>query len=429
MSNPNSQKSIVFMWLLTVANLITFYNQPSDFSIFNDVTNKWAGLYWLIMLPVVLVYAVLVIAGMISLIKTLYPILVGEKCSTLTKVTVAAVSVSLLAVGYGTFLQKQSPADFFKTMEIKTSSAQWDKENVLIKYGGDYEMYRHSCIWRGDTILYKDTKQKIATLVVDEASNTCHWTYKPMVNYKIHFFNKDNFTQDAANVTFCPEGYSAKIQYIINCVNNKKVGEFYYDENAIRDVFQNDSIICFLFDKSYHGEDSVGYLLFGIEYGVAVLRDSMSNIYDLHADKTPNNEKHVIEHYVNKSNGVPIVKVKCEQHKKGKSFLDGEFFYYYDYFDIDTKDFVLCHAPDILSRKDTVNRLYVRDDMNLHDGFSHIINDSWPEVNGYPVIEYRSVRSIKDYDYNMLQPKDTLEYGRYVMRDGKYVKEVQWKKE
>lgn len=424
MSNPNSQKSIVFMWLLTVANLITFYNQPSDFSIFNDVTNKWAGLYWLIMLPVVLVYAVLVIAGMISLIKTLYPILVGEKCSTLTKVTVAAVSVSLLAVGYGTFLQKQSPADFFKTMEIKTSSAQWDKENVLIKYGGDYEMYRHSCIWRGDTILYKDTKQKIATLVVDEASNTCHWTYKPMVNYKIHFFNKDNFTQDAANVTFCPEGYSAKIQYIINCVNNKKVGDFYYDENATSRVFQNDSIICFMFDKKYKSEDRVGYLLFGIENGVAVLRDSMSNIYDLFDDETFNNEYHVIEYHLNKSNGVPIVKVTS----KPKSNYKEDFFYFYDYFDIETKEFVLYHAPYILSRNDTVNRRYVRDDMSLSDGFC-FYNDSWPKENGYPVIEYYTVRSIKDYDYNMLQPKDTLEYGRYVMRDGKYVKEVQWKKE
>ncbi|MBR5644395.1 MAG: hypothetical protein IKW77_09430 [Salinivirgaceae bacterium] len=412
------------MWLLTVANLITFYNQPSDFSIFNDVTNKWAGLYWLIMLPVVLVYAVLVIAGMISLIKTLYPILVGEKCSTLTKVTVAAVSVSLLAVGYGTFLQKQSPADFFKTMEIKTSSAQWDKENVLIKYGGDYEMYRHSCIWRGDTILYKDTKQKIATLVVDEASNTCHWTYKPMVNYKIHFFNKDNFTQDAANVTFCPEGYSAKIQYIINCVNNKKVGDFYYDENATSRVFQNDSIICFMFDKKYKSEDRVGYLLFGIENGVAVLRDSMSNIYDLFDDETFNNEYHVIEYHLNKSNGVPIVKVTS----KPKSNYKEDFFYFYDYFDIETKEFVLYHAPYILSRNDTVNRRYVRDDMSLSDGFC-FYNDSWPKENGYPVIEYYTVRSIKDYDYNMLQPKDTLEYGRYVMRDGKYVKEVQWKKE
>ncbi|MBP5364614.1 MAG: hypothetical protein J6Y82_01660 [Bacteroidales bacterium] len=426
MSNPNSQKSIVFMWLLTVANLITFYNQPSDFSIFNDVTNKWAGLGTLLMTPVVFVYAVLVIAGMISLIKTLYPILDGEKCSTLTKVTVAAVSVSLLAVGYGTFLQKQSPLDFFETMKRKTSIAQSDQESVLLKYGGGYKMYRHSCIWRGDTILYKDTKQKIATLVVDEASNTCHWTYKPMVNYKIHFFNKDNFTQDAANVTFCPEGYSAKIQYIINSVNNKKVGDFYYDKNATSDVFQNDSIICFLFDKSYHGEDSVGYLLFGIENGVAVLRDSMSNIYDLFDDETSDNEYHVIEYHLNKSNGVPIVKITVEE--KTKSIFDEEFFYYYDYFDIETKDFVLYHAPYILSRNDTVNRRYVRDDMSLSDGFC-FYNDSWPKENGYPVIEYYTVRSIRDYDYNELLPADTLEVGRYVMRNGKYVKEVQMQKE
>lgn len=424
MSNPNSQKSIVFMWLLTVANLITFYNQPSDFSIFNDVTNKWAGLGILLMTPVVFVYAVLVIAGMISLIKTLYPILVGEKCSTLTKVTVAAVSVSLLAVGYGTFLQKQSPADFFETMEIKTSIAQSDQESVLLKYGGGYKMYRHSCIWRGDTILYKDTKQKIATLVVDEASNTCHWTYKPMVNYKIHFFNKDNFTQDAANVTFCPGEYSAKIQYIINCVNNKKVGEFYYDKDATSDVFQNDSIICFMFDKKYKSEDIVGYLLFGIENGVAVLRDSMSNIYDLFDDETSDNEYHVIEYHLNKSNGVPIVKVTS----KPKSNYKEDFFYFYDYFDIETKEFVLYHAPYILSRNDTVNRRYVRDDMSLSDGFC-FYNDSWPKENGYPVIEYYTVRSIRDYDYNELLPVDTLEVGRLVMRNGKYVKEVQWKKE
>lgn len=427
MSKPNSKKSIVFMWLLTVANLITFYNQPSDFSIFNDVTDKWAGLGTLLMTPVVFVYAVLVIAGMISLIKTLYPILVGEKCSTLTKVTVTAVSVSLLAVGYGTFIQKQSPADFFKTMEIKTSSAQWDKENVLLKYGGDYEISRHESIWRGDTIIHKyysSFSYYTDTLVVDEASNTCHWTYKPMVNYKIHFFNKDNFTQDAANVTFCPEGYSAKIQYIINSVNNKKVGDFYYDENTTSEVFQNDSIICFMFDKRYHGKDSVGYLLFGIENGVAVLRDSMSNIYDLFDDETSDNEYHVIEYHLNKSNGVPIVKVTS----KPKSNYKEDFFYFYDYFDIETKEFVLYHAPYILSRNDTVNRRYVSDDMSLSDGFC-FYNDSWPKENGYPVIEYYTVRSIRDYDYNELLPADTLEVGRLVMRNGKYVKEVQMQKE
>lgn len=417
---------LISMVLLIVNNLIVFANQPSK--AFN-IINYYSNLY-LLLWPLYLIYMVLIFLGTYSSLRTICILIVKGETKIEFIISALLVICSIFLVGYGTFY-KETDSLKKRRQEILKNREE-HKDGLLIKFGWSYEISRGGCIWRGDTIIdkyYSIPYYYTDTLVVDEESNTCHWTYKPMINYRINFFNKDKFTQDVANISYSPEGYFTKIQYVANCVNNKKVGEFYYDKDATRMVFQNDSIICFLFDKSYHGEDSVGYLLFGIEYGVAVLRDSMSNIYDLHADKTPNNEKHVIEHYVNKSNGVPIVKVKCEQHKKGKSFLDGEFFYYYDYFDIDTKDFVLCHAPYILSRKDTVNRLYVRDDMNLYDGFSHIINDSWPEVNGYPVIEYRSVRSINDYDYNMLQPKDTLEYGRYVMRDGKYVKEVQWKKE
>ncbi len=414
MQKPNSKIAIVFMWLLTVANLITFYYQPTYFSIFAIPGDKWAGLYWLIMLPVVFVYAVLAVAGVVSLMREiLYLFWVGGETQKITKVTMVAVSVSLLAVGYGTFLKKQSFPELVRAIEL----AKWKDEHVLLKYGGGYEIERDECIWRGDTVIYNagighaGKKGEIDTLVVDNASNTCHWTYKPMVNYHIEYFHKNKFTQDAANVTYCPDGYFAKIQYIINCVNNKNVDEFYYDKNIMWSMVQTDSNIFFLSDK--------GYILFGIENGVAVLRDSMSNIYDLRDYPEPNdgfNYSMRREKTYRKENGWLVIEYLFE---KCKGSIFEEYVCYHDFFDVETKKFVLYHAIGFERHQDTVNNYEVVIDHHFSNPseFSEKIID-WPTTT------YLTERKIKDLDLC-----DTLELGTYFMRDGKYVKEVLWNKE
>ncbi|MBP5371798.1 MAG: hypothetical protein J6Y55_07770 [Bacteroidales bacterium] len=408
MREPNSKIAIVFMWLLTVANLITFYYQPTYFSIFDPPAGKWDGLFWLFMFPVVFVYAVLAVAGVVSLMREiLYLFWIDGETKKITKVSMVAVSVSLLAVGYGTFLQKQSLADFVEITCWKIKRAQREQKNILLKYGGDYKINRHSCIWRGDTIITGN--KRTDTLVVDEANNTCHRTYKPMVNYHIEYFHKNRFTQDAANVTFCPDEYFAKIQYIINCVNNKKVSEFYYDKNTTWYVFQTDTNIFFLFDK--------GYLLFDIENGVAVLRDSMSNIYDLRDYAEPDdgfNYSMRREKTYRKENGWLVLEYRFEKSKYFEEYVR-----YYDLFDVETKKFVLYHAIGFERHQDTVNNYEVVIDHHFSNPseFSEKIID-------WPTMTYLTVREIKDLDLC-----DTLEFGTYVMRDGKYVKEVLWNKE
>ncbi|MBR2195224.1 MAG: hypothetical protein IJ911_06370 [Salinivirgaceae bacterium] len=412
MSKPNSKLSIVFMWLLTVANLITFYYQPIPFSIFAKPGDKWAGLFWLFMIPVVFVYAVLAVAGVVSLMRgILYLFWIDGETKKITKVTMVAVSVSLLAVGYGTFLKKQSFPELVRAIEL----AKWKDEHVLLKYGGGYEIERDECIWRGDTVIYNagighaGKKGEIDTLVVDNASNTCHWTYKPMVNYHIEYFYKNKFTQDAANVTYCPDEYFAKIQYIINYVNNKKVDEFYYDKNIMWSMVQTDSNIFFLSDK--------GYILFGIENGVAVLRDSMSNIYDLRDYPEPddgfNYSMRLIKSY-QKENGWPLLEYLFEKSKYFEGYVR-----YYDLFDVETKKFVLYHAIDFERHHDTVNNYEVVIDHHFSNSSAYST-----EIIDRPTMTYLTVREIKDLDLC-----DTLEFGTYVMRDGKYVKEVLWNKE
>ena len=420
MSNPNSKKSIVFMWLLTVANLITFYYQPSDFSIFDHVTDKWAGLGKLLMTPVVFVYAVLVIAGMISLIKTLYPILVGEKCSTLTKVTVTVVSVSLLAVGYGTFLQKQSFADLHETMEIGRRSAKWDQENVLLKYGGGRRLYRSASVWRGDTIIYNTGyydggKIQIDTLVVNEASNTCHWTYKPMVDYRIEYFGKDRFTQDAASASLPPMKYEERMQYVINNMNNKDKNEYYYVKGADETV-KNDTIMCFLFQTSKHDATRrLGYLYFAIEHGMAVLKDSCSDIYRL-IDYPKEKDYRVRAWWAYQSErDLPLLR-SCYRKEK---LINDDFIQYSDYFDVLQKKPTITNFPTWVEYWNSTTESLVYIETKI---------ESQRKANDYdyPIFDYRTeFRASK----HSLDPADTLEIGRLVMSDGKYVKEVQMKKE
>ena len=174
-------------------------------------------------------------------------------------------------------------------------------------------------------------------------------------------------------------------------------------------MFQTDTNIFFLFDK--------GYLLFDIENGVAVLRDSMSNIYDLRDYAEPDdgfNYSMRREKTYRKENGWLVLEYRFEKSKYFEEYVR-----YYDLFDVETKKFVLYHAIGFERHQDTVNNYEVVIDHHFSNPseFSEKIID-------WPTMTYLTVREIKDLDLC-----DTLELGTYVMRDGKYVKKVLWNKE
>ena len=411
---PNFKKKIAlfFMWLLTVANLIAFYFQPSSFSIFNKETDKWARLGTLLMTPVVFGYVLLVIAGLISLIKILYPILRGQESSNLTKVTVSALLISLLAISYGTFLKKSYAA--LEVMEVESRSNQWENEHVLLKYGGGKEICRSNCILRGDTIIHRADKLKIDTLVLDKSNNTCYWTYKPMVNYRIDYFNDNLFTQDADDKTFCPLQYDERIQYVINQVNNKHKDEFnFYTMDGVDEHIKNDTIMCFLFETSKHdATHRLGYLYFSIKNNVAILKDSCSDIYRL-IDYPKDKDYRESSWWPYPSEyDLPLLR-SCYRKEK---LTNNDFIQYGDYFDILQKKPVIINCPDWIEYWDTTAKSL---------NYTTTKFESRHKDSDYPIIDYYTTFRASKHSSG---PPDTLEIGRYVMRNGEYVKDVLYQK-
>jgi len=401
------------MWLLIVANLITFYYQPSSFSIFNHAHGKWDGLFILVMIPVVFSYAVLAIIGIILLTKNLHTILTGKESDTLTKMTVSALLFSLLAIGYGTFLKQESLAVFFEKIEINRSSNQWDREHVLLKYGGRNRIYRSNCICRGDTIINHPDKLIIDTLVLDKSSNTCYWTYKPMVNYRIDYFNNNLFTQDDADKSFCPLKYDERIQYVINQVNNKHENEFnFYRIDGVDDIIKNDTIMCFLFKTSNHDTTQrLGYLYFSFYNNVAVLKDSCSDIYRLINYPKDKDYRESACWAPPSEYDLPLLRSWYRKEK----LINNDFIRYVDYFDILQKKPVITNCPDWIEYWDTTTESLVYITTKF---------ERQPKPNGYPVFDYHTTLKASKHS---LDPADTLEIGRYVMHNGEYIKEVQWK--
>ncbi len=412
--------SIIFMWLLTVANLVTFYYQPSSFSIFNPGGGKWDGLHWLFMLPVVFCYAVLAIVGIILLTKNLHSILTGKESDSFTKATVFALLFSLLAISYGTFLQKQSLEATLHDTKRELSRYQWENENVLIKYGGGKTIVRSRCIWRGDTIIYKySSSPHIDTLVIDEANNTCHFTYKPMVDYHIEVFRKNNFTQDSANAFF-PSKYDERIQYVINQVNNKHEDEFnFYFMEGADDHVRNDSIMCFLFKTSqYDATQRLGYLYFTIRDHVAVLKDSCSDIYRL-IDYPKEEGYRVSCWWAHPSEyDLPLLR-SCYRKEK---MTNNDFIQYGDYIDVLQKKPVIINCPIWIEYWDTTTKSlnYTTTKFECRQN-----SDGYYDPMQYPVFDYYTEFSASKHSDD---PADTLEKGQYFMRDGEYVKEVYYQK-
>ncbi|MBO7568607.1 MAG: hypothetical protein J6T60_16085 [Bacteroidales bacterium] len=422
-----NEKKIIgnfFMWVLIVANLIAFCFQPSDFSIFNHAHDNWsAGLFTLMMIPVVFGYAVSAIVGIILLTKNLHSILTCKENDTLTKVTVFALLFSLLAIGYGTFLKKQpSMADLIKAQEdLKKAQAnviadeQWDNENVLLKYGSGERIYRRSCIVHGDTIIFHPSELKIDTLVLDKSSNTCHWTYKPMVDYRITYFNDSLFTQDAADKSFSPLKYDERIQYVINQVNNKHEDEFdFYFMDGVDDQIKNDTIMCFLFKTSkYDATERLGYLYFSIDNNVAVLKDSCSDIYRL-INYPKDKDYRERAWWASDEYDLPLLR---SQYRKEK-LTNNDFIQYDDYFDILQKKPVIVNCPVWIEYWDTTAKSL---------NYTTTKFESRQKDFDYPILDYYT--TFRAHKHSSGPPDDTLEKGRYVMRNGKYVKEVYYKKE
>ena len=407
--------SIIFMWLLTVANLVTFYYQPSSFSLFNPGGGKWEGLFWLFMLPVVFCYAVLAIVGIILLTKNLHSILTGKESDSFTKATVFALLFSLLAIGYGTFVAKQSMADIVNDMERDISSYQWDNENVLLKYGGGNMIYRRDCIVRGDTIIHHPSKLKIDTLVLDKSSNTCYWTYKPMVNYRIDYFNDNLFTQDAADRSFCPVTYDERMQYVINQVNNKHKDEFnFYRMDGVDYQIKNDTIMCFLFKTSqYDATQRLGYLYFSFYSNVAVLRDSCSDIYRLiNYPKDKDYRENAWWPYPSEYD-LPLLRSYYRKEK----LTNNDFIQYADYIDVLQKKPVIINCPIWIEYWDTTAKSL---------NYTTTEFERRQKDFDYPILDYYT--TFRAYKHSSGPPDDTLEKGRYVMRNGEYVKEVDYKK-
>ncbi len=169
----------VYMLLLCICNFIEFKYPLSVYYPQNPAPTIIFIVIALISACTLFAYMIFAIVGTISLVLTLYSLLVKRISYFFSNVAAGLLLVSICFVGYGTFFKK------------------YPKDSMpLIKYYGGNEIYRNNCIWRNDTIINKYGYLHIDTLVVDEENNTCHWTHKPMVNYRIEYYKKNKFIED-----------------------------------------------------------------------------------------------------------------------------------------------------------------------------------------------------------------------------------------
>ena len=418
MEKKNKYKKI--MLALAIVNLIAFFFQPDGLSPFDTPesiierlknSGTGSGAAALIMIAAVwilrvfmIVYIPLIIAGTSYMVRSLFNVITGKDDPNCFMAFFTLFSVCL--VTYGTF----NPND-----KHKHSYGRWRSESLVVDYYGG-EIYKDDCFLHGDTILYKteiinnerhvDTIH-IDSMVIDKATNTCYWTYSPDMTYEIISDNRAKFEKDLGNKTFEPYEYSDKFQFIINCVNNKKLDQ-YYDPDGNKPKLKNDSLFLFVLDSyipynqyksdyiSTH-KQMIGYLLFDVKDSTIMLADSSSNIYKDFDDYGALR----FNTSIRKENGSKIL-LQISRQTSGQKYSE-----YNDFYDIEKRKFVLNTLVVDEQPSSTQKEITILTEINVLDSFK----------DGYPILEY------KNTFYNQAKSKrDTLEIGQFEMTDGMYEK-------
>lgn len=388
----------VFMVVLAIVNLILFFHQPglspfeemksSGGHDFRPLAILFVRICWLFYLP-------LVVVGTYAMIKTLYDVLTGVEVRKAKRVIAYCTLFSLFLVTIGTFSER----NIYSKWRAFEEKRERSKTLLLHSYGGEF--YNGMDIWRNDTIMDRD-RGSVDTLIIDAENNSCYWTHAPELKYDIILDQRHKFEESPKNMTYAPNGYNERIQYIIKSVNNKSLDQYYCDGAAYRGKCGNDSLLCFVVNDDER--DSMGCVWFQIEDSVALFSET-SLLKAADNDTVYNYE---IVSFVKKENGMPLLKILYHCYEEDSTGVKRERREFTDYYDIEKKKFVLC-----VKTTECVNP-----ELSLFDANYKLVKlyDYYSDIgmkDGYPIIDY-----IKEFD------SDTLEVGRYEMENGVYVKKV-----
>jgi|GEM_PF-2905034 len=390
----------VFMVVLAIVNLILFFYQPG-FSPFEEMKSSgghdfrplailFVRICWLFYLP-------LVVVGTYAMIKTLYDVLTGVEVRKAKRVIAYCTLFSLFLVTIGTFSER----NILLLADSKWRAFEEKRELLLHSYGGKF--YNGMDIWRNDTIIDRDR----GTLIIDAENNSCYWTHAPELKYDIILDQRYKFEESPKNMTYAPNGYNNRIQYIIKSVNNKSLDQYYCDEEAYCGKCGNDSLLCFVVTDAYcFGCDSMGCVWFQIEDSVALFSETSL----LKAADNDTVYDYEIKSFVKKENGMPLLKIFYNCYEEDSTGFKRQRREFTDYYDIEKKKFVLSvKTSDLRDDADGLSCMYDRfNSVALKDHYSDI-----GMKDGYPIIDY--IKSVEP---------DTVEVGRYEMDDGVYVKKV-----
>jgi hypothetical protein len=389
------------MVVLAIVNLILFFYQPG-FSPFEEMKSSgghdfrplailFVRICWLFYLP-------LVVVGTYAMIKTLYDVLTGVEVRKAKRVIAYCTLFSLFLVTIGTFSER----NILELADSKWRAFEEKMERsetlLLHSYGGEF--YNGMDIWRNDTIIDRDR----GTLIIDAENNSCYWTHAPELKYDIILDQRHKFEESPKNMTYAPNGYNNRIQYIIKSVNNKSLDQYYCDEEAYRGKCGNDSLLCFVVNDDER--DSMGCVWFQIEDSVALFSETSL----LKAADNDTVYDYEIKSFVKKENGMPLLKISYHCYEEDSTGVKRERREFTDYYDIEKKKFVLSvKTSDLRDRAGGLSCMYDRfNSVALKDHYSDI-----GMKDGYPIIDY--IKSVEP---------DTVEVGRYEMDDGVYVKKV-----
>jgi hypothetical protein len=389
----------VSMVVLAIVNFILHLFQPGV-SPFEEMKSSgghdlgplgilFVRICWLFYLP-------LVVVGTYAMIKTLYDVLTGVEVRKAKRVIAYCTLFSLFLVTIGTFSERNILLLADSKWRAFEEKRERSKTLLLHSYGGEF--YNGMDIWRNDTIIDRDR----GTLIIDAENNSCYWTHVPELKYDIILDQRYKFEESPKNMTYAPNGYNNRIQYIIKSVNNKSLDQYYCDGAAYRGKCGNDSLLCFVVNDDER--DSMGCVWFQIDDSVALFSET-SLLKAADKDTVYNYE---IGSFVKKENGMPLLKISYYCYEEDSTGGKRERREFTDYYDIERKKFVLCVK--------TTER--VNPELSLFDANYKLVKlyDYYSDIgmkDGYPIIDY-----IKEFD------SDTLEVGRYEMENGVYVKKV-----
>ena len=393
----------VFMVVLAIVNFILHLFQPGV-SPFEEMKSSgghdlgplgilFVRICWLFYLP-------LVVVGTYAMIKTLYDVLTGVEVRKAKRVIAYCTLFSLFLVTFGTFSERNILWIAYSKWSAFEEKMERSETLLLHSYGGKF--YNGWSIWRNDTIIDRDR----GTLIIDAENNSCYWTHAPELKYDIILDQRHKFEESPKNMTYAPNGYNNRIQYIIKSVNNKSLDQYYCDEEAYRGKCGNDSLLCFVVNETetyYDKCDSVGCIWFQIEDSVALFSETSL----LKAADNDTVYDYVIKSFVKKENGMPLLKIFYNCYEEDSTGVKRKRRVFTDYYDIEKKKFVL-----------SVKTSDLRDDADgLYDRFNSVaLKDHYSDIgmkDGYPIIDY--IKSVEP---------DTVEVGRYEMENGVYVKKV-----